>query len=87
MAAYKGRRHFSKEFKMETVQMIMDGTRSITDVCEDLGIHRNTVSRWIRQYRDHHADGLMVAGGDLHARALFESGGEEERARPDEGGA
>lgn len=67
MAAYKGRRRFTKEFKIETVQMILDGTRSITDVCEDLDIHRNTVGRWIREYRDHQEDAFPGNGKLLPA--------------------
>ena len=44
------RRSFTREFKVETVQMLMTTDVSVTEAAADLGIHSNTLYKWVRQY-------------------------------------
>jgi transposase len=44
------RRSFTREFKVETVQMLMTTDVSVTEAAADLGIHPNTLYKWVRQY-------------------------------------
>lgn len=67
MSAYKPRRRFTREFKQETVELILNGNRSIGDVCSDLEIHRNTISRWIKEYKENGRDAFPGNGKLLPA--------------------
>jgi transposase len=44
------RRSYTREFKVETVQMLMTTDVSVTEAAADLGIHPNTLYKWVRQY-------------------------------------
>lgn len=44
------RRRFSAEFKREAVLMILDSSRSPTEVAQDLDINVNMLHTWRRQY-------------------------------------
>jgi transposase len=44
------RRSFTREFKVEAVQMLTITEVSVTEAAADLGIHPNTLYRWVHQY-------------------------------------
>lgn len=44
------RRHFTREFKIETARLLTASDQSVAGVAEDLEIHPNTLYKWIRQY-------------------------------------
>ena len=46
------RRRFSVEFKREAVLVILDGSRSPTEVARELDINVNMLHNWRRQYLD-----------------------------------
>ena len=46
------RRRFSVEFKREAVLVILDGSRSPTEVARELDINANMLHNWRRQYLD-----------------------------------
>lgn len=46
------RRRFSVEFKREAVLLILDGSRSPTEVARELDINVNMLHNWRRQYLD-----------------------------------
>jgi len=45
------RRKFSKEFKLESVNMVLCRGVSIAQAARDLDINENVLSRWIREFR------------------------------------
>lgn len=45
------RRKFSKEFKLEAVNMVLGRGVSIAQVARDLGVNQNVISRWVREFR------------------------------------
>jgi transposase len=44
-----GRRKFSREFKVEAVQMIREGGYGVLEVAKDLGVRPDVLRRWKRQ--------------------------------------
>ena len=45
------RRQYTKEFKLEAVQLALNSQSTISDTAQHLGIRPNILSRWIREYK------------------------------------
>ncbi|WP_458699916.1 transposase [Sulfurospirillum sp. 1307] len=45
------RSQYSEEFRASTMQLILNNSRSIREVSDDLGIHEKTLYSWIRAYK------------------------------------
>jgi|SRR5215510_4354460 len=43
------RRTFSEEFKEETVRLVREGGKSLTEVARDLELTRSAVERWVKE--------------------------------------
>ena len=48
----KRRKRFSKEFKEEAVELVLNSDKSIQEISESLGVHPNNLSRWRKEYLD-----------------------------------
>jgi transposase len=46
------RKSFTREYKIETVKLVTDSDLTVVEVAEDLGIHPNTLYKWVRQFGD-----------------------------------
>ena len=46
----KKRRKYTKEFKVESVRLVLDQGRTIADVARSLGIGEGVLSQWKRNY-------------------------------------
>jgi len=46
------RRRFNREFKLETVKLVTDSDNSVPQIAVDMGIHPNTLYRWVQQYSE-----------------------------------
>jgi transposase len=46
------RRRFNREFKIETVKLVTDSDNSVPRIAVDMGIHPNTLYRWVQQYSE-----------------------------------
>ena len=57
-------RQYDKEFKINTVQMILEQDKPVTHFARELGISSKTLYGWISQYKSnpHHA---FVGSGNL----------------------
>ncbi len=44
---------FDKKFKEEAVRLVLEGGQTVSDVASALGIHANTLYKWINQYNKH----------------------------------
>ena len=44
------RKRFTRDFKVETVKLVTSSDLSVAEVAEDLGIHPNTIYRWVRKF-------------------------------------
>ena len=49
-----GKIKYSPEMKEQTVRYILEGGRSASKVAVELGIDKNSVCRWVREYREAH---------------------------------
>lgn len=45
------RRHFDKAFKLEAINMIQEQGYSVSETADKIGVHENTLYKWLRQYR------------------------------------
>ena len=46
----KSRRKHSSEFKLEAVKQVVERGRTMSEVADGLGINRNMLTRWRRQF-------------------------------------
>ena len=46
------RRRFNREFKIETVKLVTDGSSSVAQIAIDMGIHPNTLYKWVHQFTE-----------------------------------
>jgi len=51
MGEKKGRGSYSREFKEDAVRLVTVKSIPVSRVAVDLGIHENTVYKWLRQYK------------------------------------
>ncbi len=47
----KRRRKFTKEFKAEIIKLVLDGGRSVPDVCRQHELSESSVYLWVKQAR------------------------------------
>ncbi|WP_295691596.1 IS3 family transposase [uncultured Maricaulis sp.] len=56
------RRQFSREFKREAVQLVLERGVSVAQAARDLDLHQTVLRRWITQYRDQPAGAFPGQG-------------------------
>ena len=49
-----GKVKYSEEMKEQTVKYILESGKSASKASEELGVDKNTVCRWVREYREAH---------------------------------
>ena len=67
MVAFKGRRTYDREFKLQVLQMVQQDGRTIKAVAEELGIHPGLISRWRKEFHADEQD-AFVGSGHQHAQ-------------------
>lgn len=76
------RKSYSREFKIEAVKLVTEAGNSQTQVAYDLGIHPNTLCKWVQQYSERPQDAFPGKGHQLtEAEALRKLQRENERLR------
>ena len=45
---------YSVEFREQAVRLVIDNSRPVVDVANEVGVHEGTLSNWARIYRDEH---------------------------------
>jgi transposase len=53
---------FDKDFKLEAVNLVVNQKRPVTAVAKELGIHENTLYKWINQVSDRKEDAFPGSG-------------------------
>jgi transposase len=77
-----GRRTFSREFKVEAVKLVTEAGHQPAQVAFDLGVHPNTIHKWVRQYAERPQDAFPGKGHPLtEAETLRQLQRENERLR------
>lgn len=56
------RRRFSREYKQEVVEMVVQGGHAISELSEDLEIRPDMIRRWVKQYREDPAQAFPGQG-------------------------
>ena len=56
------RRTYTREFKVETVNLITGSNQSVAEVARDLEIHSTTLYKWICQYRENPVEAFPGKG-------------------------
>jgi transposase len=76
------RKSYSREFKIEAVKLVTEAGNSQTQVASDLGVHPNTLCKWVQQYSERPQDAFPGKGHQLtEAEALRKLQRENERLR------
>ena len=52
MSNIKGKRQYTKEFKLEAVELLKSSGKPATAIARDLGIPNDALSRWKRELED-----------------------------------
>ena len=55
-------KRFERQYKEEAVHLVLDQGRPVAAVAEELGIHENTLYKWIGQYKKHKEDAFPGSG-------------------------
>jgi transposase len=45
------RKMYDKDFKLQAVQMVEEGSQSMTQIAKSLGVNINTLGNWCKEYR------------------------------------
>jgi transposase len=61
----KKRRRYSKEYKLEAVQLARESERSVAEVARDLGIAPSLLHRWIQRLEDRDAETAFPGHGKV----------------------
>ena len=59
------RRRYSKEYKLEAVQLARESERSVAEVARDLGIVPSLLHRWIQQLERRDAETAFPGSGKV----------------------
>ncbi|MBY6270527.1 transposase [Parageobacillus thermoglucosidasius] len=54
------KRTFDKEYKIQAVELCLEGDKSIAQVAKELGLAYNTLHRWVKEYKE--SDGKSFVG-------------------------
>ena len=63
--ARQPQRIFSAEFKDEAVNLVLETSRPIAQVARELGLHANTLGKWVNQRRREHVRTPVVSSAGL----------------------
>lgn len=58
----KKRKKYTKQFKLDTVKLVIEEKHSASEVSRNLGIGNGTVQRWVREYKAQQADAFTGNG-------------------------
>jgi transposase len=53
---------YSPEFKKETIRLVTELGQDVKKVAKDIGVHENTVYKWIQLYKDHPEEPFVGSG-------------------------
>lgn len=56
------RKKFTSEFKVGAAKLVLEQGMTRTKVAEDLGVHINQVSKWVREYQSSGSDAFPGNG-------------------------
>jgi len=60
------RKRYSPEFKQETIRLITELGQEVQQVAKDIGVHENTIYKWIKLY-ENNPEEPFVGSGHQHS--------------------
>ena len=75
MTEYK---KYSREFRVEAVNLVVDSGRPVAQVCVDIGVNEGTLGNWVRKYKKENPERFSGSEREAvpweeHQRALAEN--------------
>lgn len=58
----KGYRKYSQEFKDAAAREVVERSRTLAEVCNEVGVHDGTLRSWVRAYRERRPAVLAASG-------------------------
>lgn len=55
-------KRYDKSFKEQAVRLVLEQGRSIPSVARDIGIHDNTMYKWVNEYKKHKENAFPGSG-------------------------
>lgn len=55
-------KRYDSSFKEQTVRLVTEQGKSVSGVAKELGIHENTLYKWINQYNTHKENAFPGSG-------------------------
>ncbi len=55
-------KQYDKQFKEQAVKLVLELDRPVKSVADELGIHENTLYKWVNQYKKHHEHAFPGSG-------------------------
>lgn len=52
MKEKRGRKSFDRDFKREAIGLIMVEGRSVAETARNIGVHENTLYKWLREFKE-----------------------------------
>jgi transposase-like protein len=56
------KRTFDKEYKIQAVELCLEGDKSIAQVAKELGLAYNTLHRWVKEYKESNGKSFVGSG-------------------------
>jgi transposase len=53
---------YNAEFKIETVKLVTELGQDVRSVAQDIGVHENTIYKWIRAYQEDPQEPFVGSG-------------------------
>lgn len=61
------RRSYDKQFKMAAVKLVLEDNMTVAEVSKELGIHYNSLYRWISEYEEYGESAFPGHGTALYS--------------------
>jgi transposase len=55
-------KRYSAEFKIETIKLVTELGQDVRSVARDIGVHENTIYKWIQKYQENHEEPFVGSG-------------------------
>jgi len=71
----RGRKSFDRDFKREAIGLIMVEGRSVAETARNIGVHENTLYKWLRDRRLRRENASLKEDSAILKKALAIFGG------------
>ncbi len=55
-------KRYTPEFKIETIKLVTELGHDVKTVARDIGVHENTIYKWIQKYQENKAEPFVGSG-------------------------